>query len=55
LEMDNFLRRYGQLQSDGTYHFSHVRSGLIVALVSGVLFTISCSYANTHNSCRLVL
>jgi SP family sugar:H+ symporter-like MFS transporter len=43
LEMDNFLRRYGQLQSDGTYHFSNVRSGLIVALVSGVLFTISCS------------
>ncbi|CAG7977766.1 unnamed protein product [Penicillium nalgiovense] len=34
LEMDNFLKRYGQLQSDGTYHFSHVRSGLIVALLS---------------------
>jgi SP family sugar:H+ symporter-like MFS transporter len=37
LEMPNFLQRFGQLQSDGTYHFSNVRSGLIVALVS-VLF-----------------
>lgn len=43
LEMDNFLERYGELQSDGTYHFSNVRSGLIVALVSGALFVISCS------------
>ncbi|KAL2869129.1 sugar porter family MFS transporter [Aspergillus lucknowensis] len=34
LEMDNFLRRYGELQSDGSYHFSNVRSGLIVALLS---------------------
>jgi SP family sugar:H+ symporter-like MFS transporter len=34
LEMDNFLRRYGELGSDGSYHFSNVRSGLIVALVS---------------------
>ncbi|KAL2801541.1 general substrate transporter [Aspergillus granulosus] len=34
LEMDNFLRRYGQLDSDGTYYFSNVRSGLIVALLS---------------------
>lgn len=42
LEMDNFLERYGELQSDGTYHFSNVRSGLIVALVSGALFVISC-------------
>lgn len=33
LEMKNFKERYGQLQSDGTYHFSNVRSGLIVALV----------------------
>ncbi|KAF4769692.1 hypothetical protein HAV15_011889 [Penicillium sp. str.  len=34
LEMENFLERYGELQSDGTYHFSNVRSGLIVALLS---------------------
>ncbi|KAJ6091238.1 hypothetical protein N7467_003207 [Penicillium canescens] len=34
LEMPNFLQRYGQLQPDGKYTFSHVRSGLIVALLS---------------------
>ncbi|KAL2826271.1 general substrate transporter [Aspergillus cavernicola] len=34
LEMDDFLRRYGELGSDGAYHFSNVRSGLIVALLS---------------------
>ena len=34
LEMKNFLQRYGELGSDGSYHFSNVRSGLIVALVS---------------------
>ncbi|KAJ5950441.1 uncharacterized protein N7479_008854 [Penicillium vulpinum] len=34
LEMKDFLHRYGELQSDGTYHFSNVRSGLIVALLS---------------------
>lgn len=33
LEMEDFLQRYGQLRSDGEYHFSNVRSGLIVALV----------------------
>ena len=33
LEMDNFKRRFGQLQSDGTWKFSNVRSGLIVAMV----------------------
>ncbi|KAJ5158203.1 Major facilitator superfamily domain general substrate transporter [Penicillium coprophilum] len=32
LEMKDFLHRYGEPQSDGTYHFSNVRSGLIVAL-----------------------
>jgi SP family sugar:H+ symporter-like MFS transporter len=36
LEMKNFLQRYGQLAPDGTYYFSNVRSGLIVALVSGI-------------------
>ncbi|KAL4971335.1 general substrate transporter [Aspergillus desertorum] len=34
LEMDNFLRRYGEHGPDGSYHFSNVRSGLIVALLS---------------------
>ncbi|CAI7614126.1 unnamed protein product [Penicillium glandicola] len=34
LEMENFLQRYGEVQSDGTYHFTNVRSGLIVALLS---------------------
>lgn len=41
LEMENFLERYGELQSDGTYHFSNVRSGLIVALVSSAFFVIA--------------
>lgn len=34
LEMEDFLRRFGQLGDDGSYHFSNVRAGLIVALVS---------------------
>lgn len=38
LEMDNFLQRYGQLGDDGKYHFSNVRSGLIVGLVSLLYF-----------------
>lgn len=33
LEMKDFLQRFGELQSDGTYSFSNVRSGLIVAMV----------------------
>jgi SP family sugar:H+ symporter-like MFS transporter len=37
--MKDFLRRFGQQRSDGTYYFSNVRSGLIVALLSiGTLF-----------------
>lgn len=32
--MDDFLRRFGQLQPDGSYAFSTVRSGLIVGLLS---------------------
>lgn len=37
--MVDFLRRFGQRHSDGTYYFSNVRSGLIVALLSiGTLF-----------------
>ena len=34
LAMKDFLKRFGQLQTDGTYAFSDVRSGLIVGLVS---------------------
>ncbi|KAJ6143696.1 Major facilitator superfamily domain general substrate transporter [Penicillium samsonianum] len=34
LEMPDFLQRFGEPQSDGTYHFTNVRSGLIVALLS---------------------
>ncbi|KAJ5091494.1 hypothetical protein NUU61_006364, partial [Penicillium alfredii] len=34
LGMKNFLQRYGQPGPDGSFHFSNVRSGLIVALLS---------------------
>ncbi|RAK99895.1 sugar porter family MFS transporter [Aspergillus ibericus CBS 121593] len=34
LEMPDFLQRYGQQHSDGTYYFSNARSGLIVGLLS---------------------
>ncbi|KAL4811559.1 hypothetical protein BDV18DRAFT_156145 [Aspergillus unguis] len=34
LEMDEFKQRFGQLQSDGTYAFNNVRSGLIVSMLS---------------------
>ncbi len=34
LAMPNFLERFGQEHSDGTFYFSNVRSGLIVAMVS---------------------
>ncbi|KAF7593583.1 hexose transporter hxt1 [Aspergillus hancockii] len=34
LEMENFLERFGQRKADGTFYFSNVRSGLIVALLS---------------------
>ena len=33
LEMKDFLENFGQLQSDGTYAFTNVRSGLIVGMV----------------------
>jgi SP family sugar:H+ symporter-like MFS transporter len=32
--MPEFLERFGQQHSDGTFYFSNVRSGLIVALLS---------------------
>ena len=32
--MPDFQRRFGQRHSDGTYYFSNVRSGLIVAMLS---------------------
>ena len=34
LEMPDFLQRFGQQHADGTYYFSNVRSGLIVAMLS---------------------
>ncbi|XXG98589.1 hypothetical protein Hte_004914 [Hypoxylon texense] len=34
LEMPDFLRRFGELQPDGTYGFSNVRTGLVVGLLS---------------------
>ncbi|KAI1776817.1 general substrate transporter [Hypoxylon cercidicola] len=34
LEMPDFLRRFGELQPDGSYGFSNVRTGLIVGLLS---------------------
>lgn len=34
LEMPDFRERFGQRHSDGTFYFSNVRAGLIVALVS---------------------
>lgn len=40
LGMPDFLERFGQQHSDGTFYFSNVRSGLIVAMVSG-FFAIS--------------
>ena len=37
--MKDFLRRFGQRRRNGTFYFSNVRSGLIVALLSiGTLF-----------------
>lgn len=33
-EMGNYLERYGELNTDGSYEFSTVRSGLIVGLLS---------------------
>ena len=34
LAMPNFLERFGQQKSDGTFYFSNVRSGIIVGLLS---------------------
>lgn len=33
LNMEDFLHRFGQLDSSGNFHFSNTRSGLIVGLV----------------------
>ncbi|ODM24329.1 hypothetical protein SI65_01963 [Aspergillus cristatus] len=42
-EMSNYLERYGEIQSDGSYAFSTVRSGLIVSLLSiGTLIGALC-------------
>ncbi|GMF68463.1 unnamed protein product [Aspergillus oryzae var. brunneus] len=40
LEMEDFLQRYGEQRADGTYYFSNVRSGLIVALVLTYIWAI---------------
>jgi SP family sugar:H+ symporter-like MFS transporter len=34
LEMKNYLHRYGEPDGKGAFHFTNVRSGLIVGLVS---------------------
>jgi hypothetical protein len=61
LGMPEFLSRFGQRNSDGSgYHFSNVRAGLIVALVSTIFFlgrfdlTISalCWHPNRRLDCR---
>lgn len=44
LEMEDFLQRYGEQRADGTYYFSNVRSGLIVALVRIVPDSFYISY-----------
>lgn len=42
-EMSNYLERYGELNADGEYKFSTVRSGLIVSLLSiGTLIGALC-------------
>jgi SP family sugar:H+ symporter-like MFS transporter len=41
LAMDVFKQMFGEKQADGSYYFSDVRSGLLVALVSG--FTMDCN------------
>ena len=42
-EMDNYLARYGLVQSDGSYAFGNVRAGLIVSLLSiGTLIGALC-------------
>ena len=42
-EMTNYLERYGEIQPDGSYAFSTVRSGLIVSLLSiGTLIGALC-------------
>lgn len=40
LGMKDFLRRYGQPGPNGTFQFSNVRAGLIVALVSTPYHTL---------------
>lgn len=44
LEMQDFLQRYGEQKADGTYYFSNVRSGLIVALVCIILTSFNIRY-----------
>ncbi|KAG5417045.1 HXT5 [Candida metapsilosis] len=37
VNMDDFKRRFGQQKSDGTYYFSNVRTGLIIAMFNAGL------------------
>jgi len=53
LAMPDFKQRFGQRHSDGTYYFSNVRSGLIVAMV-GALFPRLPPLSLTMASSRLV-
>jgi hypothetical protein len=48
LAMQVFKEEFGELQSNGTYYFSDVRSGLIVALVS--YFTLDCTVVRLISS-----
>lgn len=46
--MEDFLRRFGQKNADGSgYHFSNVRSGLIVALVCSQPHLVTLTYVLT--------
>lgn len=42
--MKDFLQRFGERQTDGSYAFSNVRSGLIVGLVSHTTLTGASRY-----------
>ena len=53
LDMDNFKQNFAQRSGDGTYSFSNVREGLIVAMVSEPQLGIL-EWQLTNHSCRLV-
>lgn len=53
LEMNNFLKRYGEQGKGGTYSFSDVRAGVIVGLVCELLTPLSRCHSRM-NSCPSV-